>query len=104
MIGSLWDLKRCANSSDCALVNYHDRFPMGFETLHYCCIILTVIYPIMIGSLWDLKHVVLNDISVNIPIMIGSLWDLKPFSAYSSSHPLSYHDRFPMGFETRWCW
>ena len=57
---------------------YHDRFPMGFETLS--------------AVLWRWQK---------LTIMIGSLWDLKlPLFASFSNVLLGYHDRFPMGFET----
>ncbi len=57
----------------------------------------------MIGSLWDLKHAVMGDkTSDDLSIMIGSLWDLKhPESIEKLAKKALYHDRFPMGFETR---
>ncbi len=77
MIGSLWDLKQFSVQVFGSVEVYHDRFPMGFETLVH------------------LRHV-----STNLSIMIGSLWDLKLKYAQEAGWCSRYHDRFPMGFET----
>ena len=34
MIGSLWDLKRRMVETLKQIEHYHDRFPMGFETVY----------------------------------------------------------------------
>ena len=78
MIASLWDLK--PQFVACPLFvksDYHDSFPMGFETSILIQKYSTQ-FAIMIGSLWDLKLAIYpKSPKTKTAIMIGSLWDLK---------------------------
>ena len=78
MIGSLWDLKLSKVAvKSFSVDDYHDRFPMGFETI--------VQIPMPLGML---------------TIMIGSLWDLKPDYGTRLLCVKFYNNRLPLGFET----
>ena len=59
------------------VVDYHDSFPMGFETIEEV-VVHEFAHAIMIASLWDLKRIGLTYVGQTyIAIMIASLWDLK---------------------------